>query len=222
MGVVKLTYGESEDNEASCNDSTFGEIDISSESSNHRSDNDDDNDGNEKKITNDDRSQSISEKSKPANDSINKGKLRILRREFIENLYAYINETDEYTTLTGVEKDSYAELDNDSMESVIDKMKEVQNFNSSSKFLDIGCGIGKPNYFAAHNPRVDLSYGVEIHDEIYKRAQGIFKKLYNFEGHIDDTDTIAQMLGKCHFHHLDIKTCDTLNPFTHIYMYDTA
>ena len=42
------------------------------------------------------------------------------------------------------------------------------NLNSSSRFLDIGAGVGKPNFHAAFAIDVRLSIGLEIMDIRYQ------------------------------------------------------
>ena len=148
--------------------------------------------------------------------------LYITSTNFIDDIYHYINDTSEYETLIGEKKDAYAELDCQSMEEVIKCMKEKQEFNTSSKFLDIGCGIGKPNLCAANDPGVVLSYGVEIHKTIFTAAQKIFQKLHEYKGFPVIKNMIELMLAKCHLQNLDIKNCDFLNHFTHVFMHDTA
>ena len=47
-------------------------------------------------------------------------------------------------------------------------MEKKCNLNSSSRFLDIGAGIGKPNFHAAFAIDVRLSIGLEIMDIRYQ------------------------------------------------------
>jgi len=56
----------------------------------------------------------------------------------------------------------YGELTIGSMQKIIELMKKHTNFNKSSRFIDVGCGLGKPNLHVAQDPGVQFSYGVEM------------------------------------------------------------
>ena len=44
-------------------------------------------------------------------------------------------------------------------------MKTHTGLDSSSFFLDVGSGIGKPNFHVAIDPGVQVSFGLEIDDD---------------------------------------------------------
>lgn len=56
----------------------------------------------------------------------------------------------------------YGELTMGSMQKVINLMKEHTGFDASSRFIDVGSGVGKPNLHVAQDPGVELSYGIEV------------------------------------------------------------
>lgn len=58
----------------------------------------------------------------------------------------------------------YGELTTSSMQKVINLLKELTNLNHSSRFIDVGAGLGKPNFHAAQDPKVRLSLGIELED----------------------------------------------------------
>ena len=54
------------------------------------------------------------------------------------------------------------ELNKRSMQQVIDLMIETTCFSSSSRFIDVGSGIGKANLHVAQYPGVEFSCGIEL------------------------------------------------------------
>ena len=56
----------------------------------------------------------------------------------------------------------YGELTVGSMQAVIDYLVQYCNFSSSSRFIDVGSGRGKPNFHVAQDPGVRLSIEIEV------------------------------------------------------------
>lgn len=56
----------------------------------------------------------------------------------------------------------YGELTMGSMQKMINLMKEHTSFDNTSRFIDVGSGVGKPNLHVAQDPGVELSYGIEV------------------------------------------------------------
>jgi hypothetical protein len=56
----------------------------------------------------------------------------------------------------------YGELTIGSMQKVIDILVEKCELTHSSRFIDVGAGLGKPNLHAAQDPAVRVSIGVEL------------------------------------------------------------
>ena len=48
------------------------------------------------------------------------------------------------------------------MERISQYMALECNFDSNSRFIDVGSGLGKPNFHVAQDPAVRLSIGVEL------------------------------------------------------------
>jgi hypothetical protein len=55
-----------------------------------------------------------------------------------------------------------------SMQKVLEFMKDNCELGTNSRFIDIGCGLGKPNFHAAQYPGVRLSLGVELEELRWK------------------------------------------------------
>ena len=58
----------------------------------------------------------------------------------------------------------YGELTTRALQRVYNIMVAKCGFNSSSRMIDVGAGLGKPNFHAAQDPAVRLSIGVELED----------------------------------------------------------
>lgn len=90
---------------------------------------------------------------------------------------------------------------------------------AQSRFIDVGSGLGKPNFHVAQAPGVRISVGIELERIRWQLA------MYNL-GQI-----LPHMRGRCpadveqlesgvHFLCGDIFDATTMDPFTHVYMYD--
>ncbi len=105
----------------------------------------------------------------------------------------------------------YGELKKQSMQSVINLMKKSTNFTTDSIFLDIGSGMGKPNFHAAQDPGVALSIGYEISES--RRNSSILCKHHLAE---------QAITSNCYFANVDVASLANLNGFTHVYTFDTG
>ena len=48
------------------------------------------------------------------------------------------------------------------MQKVVNLMEENCEFFTESHFIDVGCGLGKPNVHVAQDPGIEFSYGIEL------------------------------------------------------------
>jgi hypothetical protein len=117
----------------------------------------------------------------------------------------------------------YGELTASSMQRIINILKAHTGFNADSRFIDIGSGLGKPNLHVAQDPGVRFSVGIEI-----KRIRWMLS-LHNFSRVLKFSLTQLQsnesdygiLIGySCFFMYGDIASASTLDPFTHVYMFD--
>lgn len=115
----------------------------------------------------------------------------------------------------------YGELTVGSMQKMINLMIEHTGLGQESRFIDVGCGLGKPNLHVAQMPGVEFSYGIELCStrwmlgianlhHILQRA-----KMDAIEGR--STDLIGH---RCVLEHGDIREANFFDPFTHVYMFD--
>lgn len=110
----------------------------------------------------------------------------------------------------------YGELTRKSMEKVVRAMAEQCGLGAQSRLLDIGAGLGKPNVHAALLP-VEISYGVEVSRVRWELCMHVMKLLL-----ASTEEHLAAAAAKCHFDCSDITAAHTLDPFTHIYMFDVG
>jgi hypothetical protein len=111
----------------------------------------------------------------------------------------------------------YGEITINSMQKIIDVMKEKCKLGPQSRIIDIGSGLGKPNVHAALSPSVAVSYGVELIELRWQLSLHVLKRLLS---HSDST--VANAATNCYFGHGDITAARTLDPFTHVYMFDVG
>lgn len=155
----------------------------------------------------------------------------------------------------------YGELTLRALQRVYNIMTEKCNLTKSSRMIDVGAGLGKPNFHAAQDPAVRLSLGMELEDIRWNLSM---HNLEHFLKHVEDDiatdgDSVASLPvptssaaakgkknktkavveveaepvveaksskkegtlnGGVNFVLNDIDNAHSLDPFTHIYMFD--
>ena len=100
------------------------------------------------------------------------------------------------------------------MYKIVELMKTHTGFSADSRFIDIGCGLGKPNLYVAQDPGVSFSYGIECQKDRYRLG---LDNLY----HVIKAAKVDQTIGtNCILELGDILNACTLDPFTHVYQFD--
>jgi len=118
----------------------------------------------------------------------------------------------------------YGELTVGSMQKMMDLMKIHTNLNSTSRFIDVGSGLGKPNLHAAQDPAVEFSYGIEMEHVRWMLGMSNLKTV--LEGAVDQKISGERLeeeeivRHQCTFAHGDITEANYFDPFTHVYMFD--
>ena len=102
---------------------------------------------------------------------------------------------------------TYGELTEGSMQKIIDVLVQKCRFDWKSFFIDIGSGLGKPNFHVAHVVHPLLSIGVEVEEVRYLLS-------------IDNLTSILKNVSidsnSVSFIKRDILESMSLDPFTHI------
>eukprot|EP01038_Epipyxis_sp_PR26KG_P004321 gene4321-6122_t len=111
----------------------------------------------------------------------------------------------------------YGELTVGSMQRIINYLVDFCGLSPKARFIDVGAGLGKPNFHAAQDPEVRLSIGVELEDI---RWQLSMQNLDRILSRTDAQQNDIKINGGVNFILSDIDQASTMDPFTHIYMYD--
>lgn len=110
----------------------------------------------------------------------------------------------------------YGELTIGSMQKVIDFLVSECGLSQESRFIDVGSGLGKPNFHALQSPAVSLSLGVELEEIRWILA------MHNLNYYINALKKESTIIPNHNINFIcgDIDAASSLDPFTHIYMYD--
>jgi hypothetical protein len=117
----------------------------------------------------------------------------------------------------------YGELTMGSMQKMVDLMKKYTAFDSSSRYIDVGSGLGKPSLHVCQDPGVEFSYGIEMEMSRWMLGMANLKAVVN-------AASVQQASGKptqeqerigynCYFEHGNIMDAVSFDPFTHVYMF---
>jgi len=104
-------------------------------------------------------------------------------------------------------------------------MMETAGLGESSRFIDVGSGIGKPNLHVAQYPGVAFSCGVEMEHTRWSLGMTCLKACLDVAVHNETqnsssiTNKSNQIQGNTMFLHSNILEAKTFDPFTHVYMF---
>jgi len=116
----------------------------------------------------------------------------------------------------------YGELTMSSMQKMVNLMKKHTNFDKSSRFIDVGSGIGKPNLHVMQDPGVEFSYGIEVEYDRWILGMTCLRGALgaglaqSYHGCLKEDEKLHH---RCYFEHADIRDAKTFDPFTHVYMF---
>eukprot|EP00536_Pseudo-nitzschia_multiseries_P005280 jgi/Psemu1/285664/fgenesh1_pg.97_\ len=117
----------------------------------------------------------------------------------------------------------YGELTKHSMQKMVDLMVKNTGFSSSSRFIDVGSGIGKPNLHVAQYPGVEFSCGVEMEHNRWSLGMTCLKACLNAAARERENNAVGNessfLQGNTMFLHNNILEAKTFDPFTHVYMF---
>jgi uncharacterized membrane protein YgcG len=111
------------------------------------------------------------------------------------------------------------------MQKMVDLMIQHTGLDRDSFFLDVGSGIGKPNFHVANDPCVQVSFGLEVDPDRWLLSINCLLATLEFAADIvlskpNDTSLREQLAKqKCIFIQGDIKNASVFDPFTHVYMF---
>ncbi|KAH7474583.1 uncharacterized protein KRP23_8711 [Phytophthora ramorum] len=109
----------------------------------------------------------------------------------------------------------YGEITQASFQRVVDYLKEHCELSSASRFLDVGSGLGKPNFHVAVDPGVQVSYGIELEELRWHLSLHNLRSVLSLDSQRDKRLATVFTAG-------DITDAHTLNPFSHVYSFDVG
>jgi len=137
------------------------------------------------------------------------------------NVYKIINKMTGQIGGNGNGGAIYGELTMGSMQKVIALMKEHSNLNKDSCFIDVGCGLGKPNIHVAQDPGVAFSYGIEMEHVRWALGMVNIDKILDAASQQSNIVNEDEKIGhRCILEYGDITQANRFDPFTHVYMFD--
>lgn len=104
----------------------------------------------------------------PSASTFGTGKSSIIIDPRVELAYKLVRKSTGVLGGNGYDGAIYGELTMHSMQKVVNYLVENCEFNSKSRFIDIGAGLGKPNFHVSQSPAVRLSLGVELEEIRWK------------------------------------------------------
>lgn len=132
----------------------------------------------------------------------------------IKTVYQIVNKMTGNLGGNGAGGAIYGELTIGSMQKMVNLMKKHTGFSSESRFVDVGCGLGKPNMHVMQDPGVEFSYGIEM--EQVRWLLG----MHNLNHVLKAAKKDKEIGHKCFLAHGNIKDASSFDPFTHVYMFD--
>lgn len=117
---------------------------------------------------NEKRSKSVDPKVLRSPESPHSMKSSLVISPRTEKVYRLVRKSTGALGGNGYDGAIYGELTMHSMQKIINTMVEKCELTHQSRFIDIGAGLGKPNFHAAQDPAVRLSIGVELEEIRWK------------------------------------------------------
>jgi len=144
----------------------------------------------------------------------------IIVKDNVKQVYGIVRQLTGSLGGNGSHGPIYGELTMGSMQKMVNLMKEHTEFDSSSRFIDVGSGIGKPNLHVAQDPGVEFSYGIECEYDRWLLGINCLRGVLDAAVKCQSNNSATQqILHCCVFEHGDIRSAETFDPFTHVYMF---
>jgi len=141
----------------------------------------------------------------------------------VQHVYSIVNQKTACIGGSGAGEAIYGELTMGSMHEMINAMIDYCALSEESRFLDVGSGIGKPNFHAAQYPGVAFSCGVELEKSRWRLSLSCLKAVLDAAAKQQACDNnVAEascLRGNTVFLHTDITKAKSFDPFTHVYMF---
>ncbi|GMF24553.1 unnamed protein product [Phytophthora fragariaefolia] len=109
----------------------------------------------------------------------------------------------------------YGEITQASFQRVVDYLKENCELSEASRFLDVGSGLGKPNFHVAVDPGVEVSYGIELEELRWHLSLHNLRSVLSLDSQRNKRLATVFTAG-------DITHAHTFEPFSHVYSFDVG
>ncbi|POM80142.1 Hypothetical protein PHPALM_2058, partial [Phytophthora palmivora] len=109
----------------------------------------------------------------------------------------------------------YGEITQASFQRVVDYMKEKCELSKTSRFLDVGSGLGKPNFHVSVDPGVQVSYGIELEELRWHLSLHNLRSVLSLDSQRNKPLSTVFTAG-------DITHAQTFEPFSHVYSFDVG
>ena len=116
----------------------------------------------------------------------------------------------------------YGEITMVSMQKIVQLMKRHTKLGPGSRFIDVGCGLSKPNIHVALDPGVEFSYGIEMDVNRWILGMNNLKICLDEAIGKGQSKQNEQFLHRCILEHGNIESAKNFDPFTHVYMFDVG
>ena len=110
----------------------------------------------------------------------------------------------------------YGEMVKSSLQRIVEKLISETGLSSCSRFLDVGCGLAKPQLHIAQMAGVEFSCGIDL-DELR-----IFLANLNLKRVMKEARTNQDINTNCLVIYGDVEGAHCFEPFTHVYSFDVA
>ena len=135
---------------------------------------------------------------------------RVAATPAARQLYRAIQHAD--GMLNGTDDGLAGEMRVGSMHTIVQFLMDTCSMGPGSTFLDIGSGLGKPVLHVALHAQVQHALGIEVAHATWALAMSTLLRARD-RSHLPTTPTI-------HYAHTSVASLSTLNPCTHVYMFD--
>lgn len=137
----------------------------------------------------------------------------------VQHVYKRINKITREIGGNGSVGPIYGELTIGSMQKMVNLMIQYSHLSQESRFIDIGSGVGKPNFHVAQFPGVSFSCGIEVEFNRWLLGTACLKAVLDEAVKQGDEATGSKILGNTVFLNRDIVEAESFDPFTHVYMF---
>ena len=138
------------------------------------------------------------------------------RLELVNVAYRLVQQSTGMIGGNGHGEAMYGEMVRSSLQRIAEKLISETGLSSCSRFLDVGCGLAKPQLHIAQMAGVEFSCGIDL-DELR-----IFLANLNLKRVMKEARTNQDINTNCLVIYGDIEGARCFEPFTHIYSFDVA